>query len=96
MSSAVRKSLIVVVAVAGSGYGGVCAKQAIRVAAGVAGSKRAMPLGKYENYLGPGADVLKATEHAKSDPGVTLELVPDAKETATGGPVGGPPGFDGS
>ena len=50
----------------------------------------------YAGYSGPGSAVLNATERAKKEPGVTLELAPDAKETATGGPVGGPPGFDGS
>ena len=39
--------------------------------------------------------VLRHTIKAQSEPGVTLELAPDAKETATGGPVGGVPGFSG-
>ena len=50
----------------------------------------------YAHYTGPGSAVLNATVRAAGEPGVTLELAPDAKETATGGPVGGPPGFDGS
>ncbi len=50
----------------------------------------------YANYNGPGSAVLNATVRAAGEPGMTLELAPDAKETATGGPVGGPPGFDGS
>lgn len=50
----------------------------------------------YADYTGPGSAVLNATVRAARDPGVTLELAPDAKETATGGPVGGPPGYDGS
>ena len=50
----------------------------------------------YAGYRGPGSAVLNATVRAAGEPGVTLELAPDAKETATGGPVGGPPGFDGS
>ena len=50
----------------------------------------------YAGYVGPGSEVLNATVRAAREPGVTLELSPDAKETATGGPVGGPPGFDGS
>lgn len=50
----------------------------------------------YAGYGGPGSAVLNATIRAAHEPGVTLELAPDAKETATGGPVGGPPGFDGS
>ena len=50
----------------------------------------------YAGYTGPGSAVLNATVQSERDPGVTLELAPDAKETATGGPVGGPPGFDGS
>ncbi len=50
----------------------------------------------YADYHGPGSVVLNKTERARSEPGVTLELAPDAKETATGGPVGGVPGYDGS
>jgi hypothetical protein len=50
----------------------------------------------YQGYEGPGSIVLNATERAKHEPGVTNELAPDAKETATGGPVGGVPGFDGT
>ncbi len=50
----------------------------------------------YAGYTGPGSAVLNATVQSERDPGVTLELAPDAKETATGGPVGGPPGYDGS
>ena len=40
--------------------------------------------------------VRQATARAYLEPGTTLELAPDAKETATGGPVGGVPGFDGT
>ncbi len=50
----------------------------------------------YAAYTGPGSAVLNATVRAAGEPGVIHELAPDAKETATGGPVGGPPGFDGS
>ena len=50
----------------------------------------------YAGYNGPGSAVLNATVRAAGEPGVIHELAPDAKETATGGPVGGPPGFDGS
>ena len=46
-------------------------------------------------YAGPGAVVFNATRRAAHEPGVTNELAPDAKETATGGPSGGVPGFDG-
>ena len=49
----------------------------------------------YAGYSGPGSEVLNATERARREPGVTLELAPDAKETATGGPSGGVPGFGG-
>ena len=49
-----------------------------------------------DNWNAPGAIIAAATRRAQHDPGVTLELAPDAKETATGGPVGGVPGFDGS
>lgn len=37
----------------------------------------------------------RLTAKAYREPGVTLELAPDAKETATGGPSGGVPGFSG-
>ena len=47
-------------------------------------------------YMGPGAQVFDATRRAAHEPGVTHELAPDAKETATGGPSGGIPGFDGT
>ena len=50
----------------------------------------------YADYEGPGSIVLNLTEKARREPGVTFELAPDAKETATGGPVGGVPGFDGT
>jgi hypothetical protein len=48
------------------------------------------------SYTGPGAIIFNATRRAAQEPGVTNELSPDAKETATGGPVGGVPGFDGT
>ena len=35
----------------------------------------------------------RLTAQAYTEPGLTLELAPDAKLTATGGPVGGVPGF---
>lgn len=35
----------------------------------------------------------RLTAKAYTEPGVTLELAPDAKLTATGGPSGGVPGF---
>ena len=44
----------------------------------------------------PGAIISSATRRSQREPGVTLELAPDARETATGGPVGGVPGYDGS
>lgn len=37
----------------------------------------------------------RRTAEAYREPGVTLELAPDAKQTATGGPAGGIPGFSG-
>lgn len=40
-----------------------------------------------------GAAVARLTAKAYTEPGLTLELAPDAKLTATGGPVGGVPGF---
>lgn len=68
--------------------------------AGSQGSPSQEPLGSgyynpYVGYQGPGSIVLNATERARREPGVTLELAPDAKETATGGPVGGVPGHEG-
>ncbi len=47
-------------------------------------------------YTGPGSIIFNATVQEQNAPGVTNELAPDAKATATGGPVGGVPGFDGS
>ena len=42
------------------------------------------------------ADVIaRATERAQTEPGITNELAPDSRQTATGGPVGGVPGYDG-
>ncbi len=42
-------------------------------------------------YQGPGADVYRQTILSAHAPGTALELDPDAKETATGGPAGGLP-----
>ena len=42
-----------------------------------------------------GAAIARATERMQNAPGVTNELAPDAKATATGGPAGGVPGFSG-
>ena len=44
----------------------------------------------------PGAIVRQQTERSAREPGVTEELAPDAKETATGGPSGGVPGRSGN
>ncbi len=44
----------------------------------------------------PGAIVRQQTERSAHEPGVTNELAPDAKETATGGPSGGIPGRSGN
>ena len=44
----------------------------------------------------PGAIVRQQTERSAREPGVTQELAPDAKETATGGPSGGVPGRSGN
>ena len=43
----------------------------------------------------PGEIIARRTAQAQRDPGVTNELAPDSSQTATGGPVGGVPGFDG-
>ncbi len=42
-----------------------------------------------------GGIIARQTERAQHEPGVTSELAPDAKQTATGGPSGGVPGFSG-
>ena len=39
--------------------------------------------------------IARATAAEQAAPGLTNELAPDAKETATGGPSGGVPGFSG-
>ena len=39
--------------------------------------------------------IARATARQQAAPGLTEELAPDAKETATGGPAGGVPGFSG-
>ncbi|MBE7190222.1 MAG: hypothetical protein INR67_18175 [Jatrophihabitans endophyticus] len=39
--------------------------------------------------------IARATARQRAAPGLTEELAPDAKETATGGPSGGVPGFSG-
>ena len=53
----------------------------------------------YGGYYGGGGwearNNARLTAQAYRDPGVTLELAPDAKQTATGGPSGGVPGFSG-
>lgn len=47
-------------------------------------------------YGDPSAAIIAAAaERAQHEPGVTQELAPDAKQTATGGPSGGVPGFSG-
>ena len=43
----------------------------------------------------PSSIILRRTIQAQGEPGVTSELAPDARQTATGGPVGGVPGFSG-
>ena len=47
------------------------------------------PLDPYVNA--PGYIIEAATNRARREPGVTTELDPTAKETATGGPSGGIP-----
>ena len=51
----------------------------------------------HPNYYGgwQAEAIARATAAEQAAPGVTNELAPDAKETATGGPVGGVPGFSG-
>ena len=43
------------------------------------------------SYEGPGADIYRQTILSAHAPGTALELNPDAKESATGGPAGGLP-----
>ncbi len=47
------------------------------------------------SYYGYGTQVFRRTIQAAHEPGVTLELDPAAKETATGGPSGGLPSQSG-
>lgn len=60
-----------------------------------AGAAHIPPRHAYDNYHGPGATVLKRGRAAQDEPGVAEELSPDAKQTATGGPVGGSPSSGG-
>ncbi len=46
-------------------------------------------------YQGPGAEVFRRTIQSAHEPGVTLQIEPEAKETATGGPAGGLPSQSG-
>ena len=46
-------------------------------------------------YQGPGAEVFRRTIQSAHEPGVTLQLDPEAKESATGGPSGGLPSQSG-
>ena len=50
----------------------------------------------YPHYSRSADWIAAAAARAQTEPGVTSELSPDAKQTATGGPVGGVPGFDGT
>lgn len=49
----------------------------------------------YGGYGWQGEAIREATERAQHEPGLTRELAPDSRQTATGGPVGGVPGFSG-
>ena len=53
----------------------------------------------YGGYYGGGGweaqTNARLTAQAYREPGVTLELAPDSKQSATGGPSGGVPGFSG-
>ncbi len=60
-----------------------------------AGAAQIPPRGTYDGYQGPGGTVLRRSLDAQHEPGVAQELAPDAKQTATGGPSGGLPGFGG-
>ena len=46
-------------------------------------------------YQGAGADVFRRTIQSAHEPGVTLQVEPESKETATGGPAGGLPSQSG-
>ncbi len=54
---------------------------------------------RYPQFYGGGgweaATNARLTAQAYREPGVTLELAPDSKQSATGGPSGGVPGFSG-
>ena len=60
-----------------------------------AGAAQVPPKGTYDHYNGPSATVLKKGVEAQHEPGVTSEISPSAKQTATGGPSGGVPGNSG-
>lgn len=60
-----------------------------------AGAAQVPPPGFYDGYQGPGATVLRRGVAAQVEPGATEEIAPGAKQTATGGPAGGVPGFGG-
>ena len=60
-----------------------------------AGAAQIPQPGTYNGYEGPGATVLRRGLEAQFDPGATSEISPGAKQTATGGPSGGVPGFGG-
>jgi hypothetical protein len=60
-----------------------------------AGAAQVPPPGTYDHYNGPGSTVLRKSLQAQHEPGVTQELSPSAKQTATGGPSGGVPGLSG-
>ena len=47
------------------------------------------------SYYGYGAQVFRRTIQSAHEPGVTLQLDPEVKETATGGPSGGLPSRSG-
>ena len=49
----------------------------------------------YQGSNENGDVVARAAARAQHEPGVTNEFSPDARQTATGGPVGGVPGFEG-
>ena len=51
------------------------------------------PYGDWGNWQAEA--IARATARQQASPGLTEELAPDAKETATGGPSGGVPGFSG-
>ena len=58
-------------------------------------SQEPAPLPEVPKDNAPGSIIIRKTIRAQAEPGVTTEIAPDSKQTATGGPSGGIPGASG-